>query len=58
MEFLLDKTRSGEYWLEDQHHYTALATKVLGLFKDLYGMNGISQGTSFFSDSISCSEWN
>jgi len=40
-EFLLDKTRSGDYWLEDQRHYTALATKVLGLFKDLYGMNGI-----------------
>jgi len=58
MEFLLDKTRSGEYWLEDRRHYTALALKVLRLFKDLYGMNGISRGTSFFSDDISCSEWN
>jgi len=58
MEFLLDKTRSGEYWLEDHRHYTALATKVLRLFKDLYAMNGISRGTSFFSDDISCSEWN
>jgi len=29
MEFLLNKTRSEEYWLEDQYHYTALATKVL-----------------------------
>jgi len=41
-EFLLDKTRSEEYCLEDHRHYTTLATKVLCLFKDLYGMNGIS----------------
>jgi len=54
MEFLLDQTRSGEYWLEDQRHYTALATKVLGLFKDLYGMNGISRGTSSIPGDISC----
>jgi len=58
MEFLLNKTRSGEYWLEDQHHYTTLATKVLYLFKDLYRMNGISQGTLFFPSNISCCEWN
>ena len=58
MEFLLDKTRSGEYWLEDRRHYTALATKVLRLFKDLYGMNGISRGTLFFPGDISCCEWN
>ena len=58
MEFLLDKTRSGEYWLEDRRHYIALAPKVLGLFKDLYGMNGISRGTSFFPGDISCCEWN
>ena len=58
MEFLLDKTRSGEYWLEDRHHYTALALKVLRLFKDLYGMNGISRGTLFFPGDISCCEWN
>jgi len=44
MEFLLDKTRSGEYCLEDRRHYTALATKILCLFKDLYAMNGISRG--------------
>ena len=56
MEFLLDKTRSGEYWLEDHRHYTALAPKVLRLFKDLYGMNGISRGTSFFPGDISCCE--
>jgi len=56
MEFLLNKTRSGEYWLEDQRHYTALAIKVLGLFKALYGMNGISQGTLSIPDDISCSE--
>jgi len=54
MEFLLDKTRSGEYWLEDRCHYTALAPKVLCLFKDLYAMNGISRGTSFFPGDISC----
>ena len=42
MEFLLDKTRSGEYCLKDQCHHIALALKVLCLFKDLYGMNGIS----------------
>ena len=41
IEFLLDKTRSGEYWLENWHYYTALATKVLCIFKDLYVMNGI-----------------
>jgi len=58
MEFLLDKTRLKKYWLEDRRHYTALAPKVLGLFKDLYGMNGISRGTSFFPDDISCCEWN
>ena len=58
MEFLLNKTRSGEYWLEDRRHYTALATKVLRLFKDLYAMNGISRGTSFFPGDISCCEWN
>ena len=56
MEFLLDKTRSEDYWLEDQRHYTALATKVLHLFKDLYGMNGISRGMSFFPGDISCGE--
>jgi len=58
MEFLLDKTRSEEYWLEDRRHYTALAHKVLRLFKDLYAMNGISRGMSFFPDDISCSKWN
>jgi len=58
MEFLLNKTRSGKYWLEDRRHYTALATKVLGLFKDLYGMNGISRGMSSIPDNISCCEWN
>ena len=58
MEFLLDKTRSGEYWLEDHCHYTALATKVLRLFKDLYAMNEISRGASFFPGDISCSKWN
>ena len=44
MEFLLDKTRSGEYSLKDHCHYTALATKILCLFKDLYVINGISRG--------------
>jgi len=58
MEFLLDKTRSGEYWLEDRRHYIALAPKVLHIFKALYGMNGISRGTSSIPDNISCSEWN
>ena len=58
MEFLLDKTRSGEYWLEDQRHYIALALKVLRRFKDMYAMNGISRGTFFFPCNISCSEWN
>jgi len=58
MEFLLDKTRSREYWLEDRRHYIALATKVLRLFKDLYGMNGISRGTLSIPDDISCCEWN
>jgi len=42
MEFLLDKTRLEEYWLEDWYHYTALAIKLLYLFKDLYVINGIS----------------
>ena len=58
MEFLLDKTWSGEYWLEDQCHYTALVSKVLCLFKALYVMNGISCGVSFFPSDISCSKWN
>jgi len=58
IEFLLDKTRSGEYSLKDHCHYTALATKILCLFKDLYAMNGISRGTSFFPGDISCCEWN
>ena len=58
LEFLLDKTRSGEYCLEDQRHYIALVTKVLCLFKDLYGMNGISRGTLSIPDDISCCEWN
>jgi len=58
MEFLLDKTRSEEYWLEDQRHYAALAIKVLRRFKALYVMNGISRGTSFFPGNISCCEWN
>ena len=58
MGFLLDQTRSGEYWLEDQCHYTALATKVLCLFKDLYAMNGISRGTLSLSGDISYCECN
>ena len=58
MEFLLDKTRSEEYWLEDQRHYAALAIKVLRRFKALYVMNGISRGTSFFPGDIYCCEWN
>ena len=58
MEFLLDKTRSGEYWLEDRCHYIALVTKVLCLFKDLYAMNGISRGASSLPGGISCCEWN
>jgi len=58
MEFLLDKTRSEEYWLEDRRNYTVLAPKVLRLFKDLYGMNGISRGTLSIPDDISCCEWN
>ena len=56
MEFLLDKTRSREYWLKDRRHYTALATKVLRLFKALYAMNGISRGMSSFPGDISCCE--
>ena len=56
MEFLLDKTRSEEYWLEDRRHYTAFATGVLRLFKDLYAMNGISRGTLFIPGDISCCE--
>ena len=56
MEFLLDKTRSEEYWLEDQCCYTALATKVLCLFKDLYAMNGISHGVSSTPNNISYCE--
>jgi len=35
MEFLLNKTRSEEYWLEDQYHYTALATKVLSFQRSI-----------------------
>ena len=58
MEFLLDKTRSEDYWLKDQRHCTALVTKVLCLFKDLYAMNGISRGTSSIPNDISCCEWN
>ena len=58
MGFLLDQTRSGEYWLEDQCHYTALATKVLCLFKDLYAMDGISRGTSSLPGDISYCECN
>ena len=58
MEFLLNKTRSGEYCLENWCHYTALAPKVLDLFKDLYVMNGISQGMSSIPDNISCCERN
>ena len=42
IEFLLDKTRLEEHWLEDWYHYIALATKLLCLFKDLYAINGIS----------------
>jgi len=54
MEFLLDKRRSGDYWLEDQRHYTAFATKLLCLFRNLYAMNGISRGTSSIHYNISC----
>jgi len=43
MEFLLEQRRSGDYWLED---HSTLATKVLCTFKDLYAMNGVSQGMS------------
>ena len=38
------------------HNNTALAPNVLGLFKDLYVMNGISQGMLSIPDDISCSE--
>ena len=58
MEFLLDKTRSGNYWLEDQRHYTTLASKVLHLFKALYMMNRISRGVSSIPDDISCCKCN
>ena len=58
MEFLLDKRRSGDYWLENRRHYTTLTTKVLHLFNDLYTMNGISRGTSSISDDISFCDCN
>ena len=38
------------------HNNTALASNVLGLFKDLYVMNGISQGMLSIPDDISYSE--
>ena len=58
MEFLLNKIRSEKYWFENHHYYTTLAIKVLYLFKALYMMYGISQGTSFISDNISFYEQN
>ena len=56
MEFLLDKTRLREYWLEDCHYYTTLVTKILCFFKDLYIMNRISWDMLFFSGNISYCE--
>ena len=58
IEFLLDKIRLGEYWIDNQYYYTTLATKVLCLFINLYVMNGILQHMLFFSSDISCCKYN
>ncbi|KAJ3554291.1 hypothetical protein NP233_g12450 [Leucocoprinus birnbaumii] len=42
LEFLLSKSRSGEYWIKDQRHYAAIAVRGLRLFNDMFMMNGIS----------------
>jgi hypothetical protein len=44
MEFLLDRTRSKEFCLDDQVHWQTLATKGLRLIKGMYAMNGTSSG--------------
>jgi hypothetical protein len=42
VEFLLDRTRSKEFCLDDQIHWQTLATKGLRLMKSMYAMNGTS----------------
>jgi hypothetical protein len=44
MEFLLDRTRSKEFCLDDQIHWQTLATKGLQLMKSMYAMNGTTLG--------------
>jgi hypothetical protein len=44
MEFLLDRTRSKEFCLDDQIHWQIFATKGLRLMKYMYAMNGTSLG--------------
>jgi hypothetical protein len=44
MEFLLDRTRSKEFCLDDQIHWQTLATRGLRLMKCMYAMNGTPLG--------------
>jgi hypothetical protein len=44
MEFLLDRTRSKEFCLDDPIHWKTLATKGLRFMKSIYAMNGTSLG--------------
>ncbi|KAJ3573090.1 hypothetical protein NP233_g2650 [Leucocoprinus birnbaumii] len=41
MEFLLDRERSGDYWIEDKCHYDVLASDGLSLWEAMYVMNGL-----------------
>ncbi|KXN83282.1 hypothetical protein AN958_01615 [Leucoagaricus sp. SymC.cos] len=41
MEFLVDKRRSGEYWIQDQKLWSSLASRCLHLVNKMHSMNSL-----------------
>ncbi|KXN81738.1 Cullin-1 [Leucoagaricus sp. SymC.cos] len=41
MEFLIDKQRSREYWIQDQKHWSSIASKCLHLVNKMHSMNSL-----------------
>ncbi|KXN81737.1 hypothetical protein AN958_03774 [Leucoagaricus sp. SymC.cos] len=41
MEFLVDKRRSGEYWIQDRKHWSSLASRCLHLVNRMHAMNSL-----------------
>ncbi|KXN83279.1 Cullin-1 [Leucoagaricus sp. SymC.cos] len=41
MEFLVDKRRSREYWIQGQEHWSSLASRCLRLVNEMHSMNSL-----------------